>query len=158
LEFNNSKGFTLLELTLSLMISTMLIGGVIYIFQNNFQVMYKSINDSEKRNTMIFLDNKIKDSLKYSSDVEILNAGNTLKVDNIEFAFLNEGSQIVVKKDGNKDMAFYDIKQYLSNPIFQINDNRLEVNYAITNRNGEKNISKRYILYKQRYDEEYLNQ
>lgn len=120
--------------------------------------MYKSINDSEKRNTMIFLDNKIKDSLKYSSDVEILNDGNTLKVDNIEFAFLNEGSQIEVKKDGNKDMVFYDIKQYLSNPIFQINDNRLEVNYTITNRNGEKNINKRYILYKQRYDEEYLNQ
>ncbi len=80
------------------MISTMLIGGVIYIFQNNFQVMYKSINDSEKRNTMIFLDNKIKDSLKYSSNVEILNEGNTLKVDNVEFDFLANESTIVVKK------------------------------------------------------------
>lgn len=156
-EFKNQKGFTLLEVTMSLMISTMLIGGVIVIFQNNFNVIYQSINDSEKRNTMIFLDNKIKDALKYSSEVEVVDGNNTLKVDNIEFRFVEQENLIVVTIDGNEDMKFYEIKKYLSNPVFQINDNRLEVNYQITNRNGEKNISKKYILYKLRYDEEYLN-
>ncbi|MFP3726478.1 type II secretion system protein [Priestia filamentosa] len=158
LEFNNSKGFTLLELTLSLMISSLLIGGVLLIFQNNFDVMYQSLNESEKRSSVMTIDNLIKDEIQYGANIQVSNNNDTLKINNTEFSFLEDTKQIIVKQDGVESKVFYEIKRHLSNPVFQINDNTLEVTYVISNRSGTKKVNKKYFLYKERYDEEYLNQ
>lgn len=155
--FRKQKGFTLIETIISLIITASLIAGVVLVYQNNFTAMYNSIEDSEKQNMAFLLDNKIKDSLKYNSNVDVLSGGNTLIIDNVKFQFDEIQKQLKIEVDGNEDVMFYEINKYLSNPVFQINDNKLEVNFQMVNRHGEKKINKNYILYKQRYDEEYLN-
>lgn len=98
----NKKGFTLVELIISLTISVMLIGGMLYAFGVEFKLWEKIVNISEKQQitnmvlTRIISDSRNANEISPSSSSSAL----SLKVgtESVEYSMAN--NKVRRKKDG----------------------------------------------------------
>lgn len=119
--------------------------------------MYSSIEESDKTNTTLFIKNKIKTALQYESSISIESGGDKLVIDGITFNHIPNQLEII---EGSEIATYANIyKKDETTPIFtQTRPNWIEMNYMLEDRHGKRIISEKFVVNKNKYDEEYLSE
>lgn len=152
----NEKGFTLLELVISLSITSVIITGVLTLYNQNFNLMYETIEESDKGNTALLIKNKIASVLTYDSVIAIENSGDRLVIDNIAFEYVATSGQFNIT-EGTDYLVYKNIRKNSGTPVFtQPNPYVIEMSYLIEDRHGTKNVIEKFTVNKNKYDKQYF--
>lgn len=144
---------------MTIFISSIILSGVLFVYQYNFVTVNKAVNDSEQRNTLLSLETEINQLLiNYEATVEIINAGDGIVIDGTEISFLEADNSIQITRADGRLYGLYDVTRLDGLPIFtSVEENRaIELNIIAKTKNESLSYTKIFLLRKGAYDEEYL--
>ena len=154
---NNEKGFTLLEMIVTVVFIGIMSTTILMIYSFYFSTAFQSIESSNKHSVLMDIDFSIKSELLgYEADINVSENGDELMINDILFKYSPLENTLEIHR--NEDVTTYHnlFKVMEDEPIFKRDNDRVTLNITLEDRLGIHVFSNQYIIREGRYDKNYF--